>query len=135
MYRKLAGAESETAIDDWREELEDRFGAIPDAAKNLITVAKIKLFAARNLFTKVTIRSDRMWLVCPKQKSEIGVEFYENRFQPLLKKLQEQASDRLKVVQKKNRVRFVIQDIPDLNAAANFLNIILPQQTKEKAIA
>lgn len=135
LYRKLAGAESKKAVNEWREELKDRFGAIPQAADNLITVAKIKLFAAQNLFTKVTIRSNRMWLVCPKQNSDLGVKFYENRFQPLLKTLQAEAADRLQVVQKKNRVRFVIQDIPGLDAAADFLKLILPQQTKEKAIA
>lgn len=135
LYRKLAGVEKESAIDDWREELQDRFGAIPEAADNLIVVAKIKLFASRNLFTKVTIRSQRMWLVCPKQNSELGVEFYENQFQSLLKKLQSRAHDRLNVVQKKNRVRFVIQGISGLHDAAEFLRMILPQQTKEKALA
>lgn len=135
MYRKLAGTTKESEIDDWREELEDRFGAIPQAAQNLIKVAKIKLFASQNLFTKVTVRSNRMWLVCPKQNSELGVEFYESRFQRLLKKLQDQAADRLNVIQKNNRVRFVIKDIPDLDAAADFLTFILLEPKEEKALA
>lgn len=134
MYRKLAGASSEQEIDDWQEELRDRFGPIPQAAHNLIKVSKIKLFASQNLFTKVTVRSNRMWLVCPKQSSELGVEFYENRFQPLLKKLQKAAADRLNVVQKNDRVRFVISDIPDLDAAADFLQSIL-FKSEEKAFA
>ena len=135
MYRKLAGATDVAEIDNWEAELEDRFGAIPQAAQNLITVAKIKLFASQNLFTKVTVRSSRMWLVCPKQKTELGVEFYENRFQPLLKMLQEKAEDRLDVVQKKNRVRFVIDDIADITAAAQFLKTVIIKPKKEKALA
>ncbi|HYW36360.1 MAG TPA: transcription-repair coupling factor [Balneolaceae bacterium] len=124
MYRKLAGASSEQEIDEWEEELEDRFGAIPQTARNLIFTAKVKLFASQNLFTKVTVRSDRMWLVCPKQESELGNEFYENKFQPLMKTLQQQAEDRLEVIQKDNRIRFVISDIPNLQAAADFLQSI-----------
>jgi transcription-repair coupling factor (superfamily II helicase) len=136
MYRKLAGAENEQEIDDWQEELEDRFGTIPKAAHNLITTARIKLFASQNLFTKVTVRSNRMWLVCPKQDGELGDEFYDNHFQPLLHILQEEAEDRLEVVQKKNRIRFVIGRIPDLQAAADFLRTIrTTQPEKEEALA
>ncbi len=135
MYRKLAGMTEEQEIEDWREELEDRFGTIPQSAQNLISVAKIKLFASQNLFTKVTVRSDRMWIVCPKQGSELGVEFYENRFQPLLKKLQTKAEDRLNVVQKNERVRFVISEIPDLEAAVDFLKSIVNKTEEEKILA
>lgn len=135
MYRKLAGAVNEQEIDDWEEELKDRFGAIPQAAHNLITVAKIKLFASQNLFTKVTVRSNRMWLVCPKQKTELGVEFYENRFHDLLKNLQDDVAERLNVVQKKNRVRFVINEISGLEAAVNFLKSIIMEPNQEKALA
>jgi transcription-repair coupling factor (superfamily II helicase) len=135
MYRKLAGATEEQEIDDWEEELKDRFGPIPEAAENLIKTSKAKLFASQNLFTKVTIRSNRMWLVCPKQSSELGVEFYENRFQPLLKKLQLTADDRLNVIQKDERVRFVISDIPDLDSAVDFLQSILTKPEEEKALA
>jgi transcription-repair coupling factor (superfamily II helicase) len=132
MYRKLAGADNIQEIDDWQEELQDRFGAIPDAAQNLTKTAKIKLFASQNLFTKVTVRSDRMWLVCPKQDSVLGDEFYNHRFQPLMKILQEQAEDRLEVIQKKNRIRFVISDIPDLHTAVDFLKSIRITEQNDK---
>jgi transcription-repair coupling factor (superfamily II helicase) len=135
LYRKLAGATKEQEIDDWEEELKDRFGALPQAAHNLIMVAKIKLFASQNLFTKITVRSNRMWLVCPKQKSELGVEFYENRFQPLLKTLQQKTADTLNVVQKNNRVRFVVSEISGLEAAVDFLKSLTADAKKEKAIA
>jgi transcription-repair coupling factor (superfamily II helicase) len=135
MYRKLAGATEEQEIEDWREELSDRFGVIPQSAQNLISVAKIQLFASQNLFTKVTVRSNRMWIVCPKQSSELGVEFYENRFQPLLKKLQTKAEDRLEVVQKNERVRFVVSEIPGLEDAVDFLKSIANKAEEEKILA
>jgi transcription-repair coupling factor (superfamily II helicase) len=136
MYRKLAGADDIQEIDDWEEELQDRFGQIPEPAQNLIKTAKIKLFASENLFTKVTIRSNRMWLTSPKQDSELGNEFYTNRFQPLLKILQQKAEGRLEVVQKNDRVRFVIKEIPGLQAAVEFLRSIRQSQhDEEKALA
>lgn len=126
LYRKLSGAETLEEIKDWKVEVEDRFGPLPDAAQNLVTSTVIKLYASRLFMTKVRIRSDRMWLSCPKHDSELGEDFYGNRFQKLLKQLQTKAEGRFEVIQKDDRVRFVIHDIPDLTAAAEFLNELSP---------
>lgn len=135
LYRKLAGAESLEEIKDWKEEVRDRFGPITDAAQNLITSTVIKLYASRMFFTKVRIRSDRMWLSCPRHDSELGEEFYGSRFQKLLKRMQEKAEDRFKVIQKEERVRFVIHEIPDLEAAAEFLKELSSTESKEVSFA
>jgi len=135
LYRKLAKASSEEEIDDWEEEVRDRFGKIPDAGTNLITAARIKLFASQSYFTKVTVRSDRMWLACPKNDSELGTEFYGEYFQPLLKALQKMAEGRFKVIQKEDRVRFVIHEIPDIEAAALFLNDLKAERIKDSEVS
>ncbi|MFH5833614.1 transcription-repair coupling factor [Halalkalibaculum sp. DA384] len=132
LYRKLAQATTEEEIDDWEEEVRDRFGPIPSEGQHLITGARIKLFASHNFITKVTVRADRMWLKCPKNRSELGEEFYGTKFQPLLKALQEYSEDRFKVIQKDERVRFVIHEIPDIKAAAEFLKA-LKEATADKA--
>ncbi len=135
LYRKLSGAESLEEIKDWKEEVTDRFGPITDSAQNLITSTVIKLYASRMFITKVRIRSNRMWLSCPNQDSDLGEEFYGQRFQKLLKRLQKNAEDRFKVIQKDDRVRFVIHDIPDLEAAAQFLKELSTSQSKEVSFA
>ncbi len=132
LYRKLAGAEKLEEIKDWKEEVEDRFGPIPDAAQNLITASVIKLYASQLFITKARIRSDRMWLECPKHDSELGEEFYGNRFQKVLKRLQKKAEGRFEVIQKDDRVRFVISDIPDLQAAAEFLKELSPSHEEKE---
>ena len=42
MYKRIAGAEQEAALWDLQEECIDRFGLLPDAAKNLFRLAGIK---------------------------------------------------------------------------------------------
>ncbi|WP_372635675.1 transcription-repair coupling factor [Fodinibius sp.] len=135
LYRKLAGAEKLEEIKDWKEEIEDRFGPVPDAAQNLITGAVIKLYASRLFLTKVRIRSNRMWLECPKHDSELGEEFYGHRFQELLKTLQQEAEDRFKMIQKDDKVRFVIHQIPDPEAAAAFLKELSAAYSREVSFA
>ncbi len=131
LYRKLAEATSVEEIEDWKDEIEDRFGPLPDEAQNLMTAARIKLFAARNFITKVRIRSDRMWLFCPKSDTELGETFYQNGyFQAILKRLQEYGEEKYKLIQKKNEVRFVIYSIPDIHDARDFLQDL--QKSKGK---
>jgi transcription-repair coupling factor (superfamily II helicase) len=45
LYKRIAGAESDAALDDLTAELHDRFGPLPPAAQNLLRIAKLKLAA------------------------------------------------------------------------------------------
>lgn len=122
LYRRLSQATQEADIDEWTEEIKDRFGTPPKAAETLILASKIKLFASQCYFSKVTIRANRMWCVCPKAGSELGEYYYQSgKFQHALKKLEQLKPDKFQVVQKNEVVRFVIQDIPDYESALSFL--------------
>ncbi|MEQ8525421.1 transcription-repair coupling factor [Gracilimonas sp.] len=122
LYRKLSQAKTEKEIEEWKDEIVDRFGPAPKEAEYLILASKIRLFASRNFFTKVTIRADRMWLVCPKQETEMGASFFDSgKFQDILEKLEATKKDNFQVVQKKDTVRFVIQEIPDIPTAYEYL--------------
>jgi transcription-repair coupling factor (superfamily II helicase) len=122
LYRKLSQAKSEPEIDEWKEEIMDRFGKLPIEAEHLILVTKIKLFASKSFFIKATVRAGRMWLICPKAESNIGAYFYNNNlFQQILKKLETIKKDKFQLIQKNEVVRFAIQDIPNYKAAYSFL--------------
>jgi len=125
LYRKLSEADKPEQIDEWREEIKDRFGPIPKETNYLILASKIKLFASLNLFTKVTIRANRMWMVCPKQDSDAGKNFFDSgKFQEILEKIEELKGDKFQVIQKKDTVRFVVQEIADIEEALSFLKQI-----------
>ena len=42
-YKRIAGAEDKAALDELRVELIDRFGALPEATKNLLQIAELRL--------------------------------------------------------------------------------------------
>lgn len=132
LYRRLAGAQTEEEIIDWQEEITDRFGPMPESGKNLLIATKIKLFASRLLLTKVTIRADRMWLICPKNNSKLSADFYDSGFfQKLLGEIESQRKDNYQLIQKNETVRIVIQDIADPQTALGFLKN-LHSITREK---
>ena len=122
LYRKLSEAGSIEEIEDWKRELEDRFGKLPDSGLNLVRAAKMKYYASRLFLKKVTVRSDRMWLLCPKNEGTLGDHFYEKGyFQKLLELIQYRESYPYKVVQKNEAVTLVIQNIMDTEAAIDYL--------------
>lgn len=123
LYRKLAVASNEETLTDWKNEVEDRFGPLTESADRLFHAAYIKLFASSRFIEKVTIRAGKMWLQCPSNKPKNGNQFFDdNRFQLLLTEIQEKAADRFKITQKDDILRFVIDDIFNMNEAKEFLS-------------
>jgi transcription-repair coupling factor (superfamily II helicase) len=47
MYKRIAGAEDEVALNDVRAELKDRYGDPPESVGNLLTAAELRLLCER----------------------------------------------------------------------------------------
>ncbi|MGL5102523.1 MAG: transcription-repair coupling factor [Plesiomonas sp.] len=47
LYKRIASAENEAVLDDLKSEIIDRFGLLPDPARHLLSVARIRLRAHR----------------------------------------------------------------------------------------
>lgn len=54
IYQRLGEMESDEEIDELKKEFEDRFGPAPKQVEWLIALAKLRLFAARNRFTRIS---------------------------------------------------------------------------------
>ena len=127
LYRRLSGTLDEKELDDWREELVDRFGPLPEAARNLISATRIKILAGQLWLDKVTIRAGRMWLQCPDHATDTGARFYDNGgLQHMMSRLEALRPEKFQLVQKDKSVRFVVQDIPDPQAALAMLRKLQP---------
>ncbi|MEX0685564.1 MAG: transcription-repair coupling factor [Balneolales bacterium] len=122
LYRKLAMAKSQKDVNDWKDELKDRFGPLPDKAENLIKLTVIKILSSKLYLSKVVVRSERMWLQVPSEKSKAGIDFFEKgRLQSLLENVEHRAPNRYKLIQKNDTIRIAIHGIPDLDAAISLL--------------
>lgn len=135
LYRKLAEARDETELSEWEEELRDRFGPLPGTAKNLLVAARLKFYASRLLFTRITIRSDRMWLLCPENESETGSEYFgSGLFQRQLNAIQKSSGEDYQLIQKKDSVRILIQNIPDPAAALSYLKDLYKETVSHQEV-
>jgi len=132
LYRKLSTADSLEFIDEWMQELSDRFGKLPNEAIQLVDATRVKLFASKLLITKVTIRANRMWLQCPSPQTEAGKHFYENgKMQLLIAEIQNKGHQ-VEAAQKKDILRLVVKGINDLEHAANFLTELIKAEQSKK---
>jgi transcription-repair coupling factor (superfamily II helicase) len=62
LYKKLASCEDEAGLDALREELIDRFGRLPPAARALLETHRLRLVAARLGIRKIDASSDSIGL-------------------------------------------------------------------------
>jgi transcription-repair coupling factor (superfamily II helicase) len=61
-YRKLADAPDQPALDRLRDEWRDRFGPLPPAVENLLTLQSIKLLAVEKRLSSVESRDGKLML-------------------------------------------------------------------------
>ena len=129
LYRRLAEATSLEDLDEWVKEMKDRFGPVPESVLNLVDGARIKWLSSRLLLKKVTIRSDRMWLLFPQPDQPSAGQMYESGyFVSLIRELGEQKKHSIKLVQKEGATRVVLHSISDLGDAIEFLKSCTPYE-------
>lgn len=64
-YRKLSSLEKETELDDFANELRDRYGKLPVCAENLLSAIRLKILAARAGYELFTVADGRVTLRNP----------------------------------------------------------------------
>jgi transcription-repair coupling factor (superfamily II helicase) len=67
LYKKIAGAASDAAVAEIRAELEDRYGALPDATVYLLEAAKVRLECERIGIAQID-----------RKRGEVQIRFMEN---------------------------------------------------------
>lgn len=60
MYRKISEVHSEAALDEVREEMEDRYGPAPDQVQTLFHLARFRLLARRHGLTDVALQGKNL---------------------------------------------------------------------------
>ena len=78
-YRRLGNMFSEEQVALFEQELEDRYGKLPEAAKNMLTVARIRIAAAETGFHSLKVQDNKILL-----ENRKGVFRFESGRLPIL---------------------------------------------------
>ena len=60
VYRRLATISSEAKMDEFRDELEDRYGNLPEQAKHMLDITLVKVFAAKNGYSMAHVENGKV---------------------------------------------------------------------------
>ncbi|MDR3626361.1 MAG: transcription-repair coupling factor, partial [Ignavibacteriaceae bacterium] len=106
-YTALYSIKNITELEELKEEMTDRFGALPVLVQRLIAVALLKLYASHALFEKVIIQKKQTLIILPRSQKE---DYYKEKFLDLMKFIMNEYQHSVKFEQHKDSMRLVIQN-------------------------
>lgn len=127
LYRRISEAPDEETLAAIREEMEDRFGAIPDEVGNLLLALHIKHLAERLRLPKVVFKNQRLFLEIPSLEKD--PYFFDRLFHPLLERLGGLENRYVLKESKSKKLRAIVQSVPDLAAAERVMQHLMLETT------
>jgi transcription-repair coupling factor (superfamily II helicase) len=132
LYRRISDAPDETTLVDLLDEMEDRFGTVPDPVQHLLNGARLRLLGEQLRMPKVVYKNERLFLYLPSEDAD--PYFYEEVFHPLLEKLS--VIDHEYVMKddvEGGLMRAIVQDVPTLDDALHVTEDLLLEDTETMA--
>lgn len=119
LYRRLADLDGNEAIEEFREELTDRFGPAPEEVDTLLCLAEMRPLAMRLRLPRVVWKNQRLFLSIPDPQDD--PYFHQRVFDGLLAALN--GLDRRYVLKdsRTGRLRAIVQDVNALSDARSVL--------------
>ena len=74
IYKKIAGLKDDAALKELREELQDRYGAIPEPAEMLLEIASVKQLSQNLGITAIVAGKEQVKVTFDEQKPRINVK-------------------------------------------------------------
>lgn len=106
-YTALYSVKSLSEIEELKEEMLDRFGALPEIVKRLVLSATLKLYSSFALFERVAIQRKNIFIILPRGEKE---EYYKVRFVELMRFIIDEYKNKIKFNQQKEVMKLVIEN-------------------------
>jgi transcription-repair coupling factor (superfamily II helicase) len=119
LYRRISEAEDGEALEALREELADRFGAVPEPTRHLLRAAELRLLSEDLRLPKLAFKNERLFLHAPAEEDD--PYFYEHLFQPLLQQLNGLERRVAFKDEQDGPMRAIVQNVPNLDAARELM--------------
>jgi len=119
LYRRISEAEDGEALEALREELADRFGAVPEPTRHLLRAAELRLLSEDLRLPKLAFKNERLFLHAPAEEDD--PYFYEHLFQPLLQQLNGLERRVAFKDEQDGPMRAIVQSVPNLDAARELM--------------
>ncbi|MDH7516716.1 MAG: transcription-repair coupling factor, partial [Bacteroidota bacterium] len=126
IYKRLALAEDNEAVESIGRELADRFGRLPQEAENLLSLVRMRILASRIRLTRVSLENRCLTLVFPPEED---ATFYE-RHLPILVAWISAHKTRTTLEQRDRCIQLVIRGVGSQEETAAILRELAESCTK-----
>ncbi len=106
-YTALYSIKNISEIPELKEEMLDRFGALPVLVNRLIDSATLKFYSSYALFERIIIQRKNISIILPRGGKE---EYYKFKFLELMRFIVDKYKNSVKFVQQKDVMKLVIQN-------------------------
>jgi transcription-repair coupling factor (superfamily II helicase) len=124
LYKRLSDTPDAGALVALKEEMQDRFGPLPQEVEHLIQAATLRLCARQLRLARVQFKNQRLFLEPPA--SDQDPWFYDHLFHPLLQQLSTEGHRYVLKETDRKRLRIIVQDVPTLARAQQVLETLMP---------
>jgi len=106
-YTSLYAIKNLDELNELKEEMQDRFGPVPDLVKRLLMVATLKYFASYALFERIIMNKKVVNIILPKGEKE---DYYKFKFVDLMKLIMNEYKDSIKFEQRGESMKLIIKN-------------------------
>lgn len=108
-YTALYSVKSLSEIEELKEEMLDRFSALPEIVKRLVLTATLKFYASYALFERIAIQRKVIHIILPRGEKE---DYYKVRFVELMRFIMDDSAykDKIKFSQQKEVMKLVVEN-------------------------
>ena len=119
LYRRIAEARSQDALDGVEAEVRDRFGPLPLAAQHLLQAARLRVMGRALRLKRVQFRLQRLHLHLPDDQM-----FHVKHLQPLITALESLPNAFVLRPLRSGAMRIIVQRVSRLSAAVDILETL-----------
>jgi transcription-repair coupling factor (superfamily II helicase) len=126
LYRELDNMENDRDVEEFKGRLEDRFGAIPPVAQELILIVPLRRIARSLGIEKIALKMGKMYIYFVGDENKA---YYQSpAFGRILHYLQNNPN-RCKIREINRRRSFLISNVPTVSAALGILKEVAASET------
>jgi transcription-repair coupling factor (superfamily II helicase) len=133
LYRRISDATDAETLTALREELEDRFGALPPEGEQLLEASALRLHGQQLRLPKVVFKNERLFLYLPGEEDDPA--FYEHVFHQLLERLATLDQRYVMKDTADGTTRAIVQDVPSLEEATFVAEWLATEEAEEETEA
>lgn len=131
LYKELDGLKDDQQLQSFEEKLRDRFGPLPESAKELLATIRLRWQAEKLGFEKLVLKNQRLIGYFVSNQSSA---FYNSEIFSRVLNYVKNHSAHCRLREDKNRLTLSVKDISSVSLANNLLSAITKAKEPEKKL-